>query len=48
MATDVYYDVPEFTKPQRLQLALKTWEKANGTLKLRELARKYDICHGSG
>jgi len=46
MASDVYYDVPEFTKVQRLDLAVKAWEKANGNgISIRKLAKKYDVCH---
>src|SRR5450432_4408128 len=42
--SDVYYDVPEFTKAQRLDLAVKAWEKSNGAF-IRHIASKYAICY---
>src|SRR5450432_2669701 len=44
MESDIYYDVPEFTKPQRIDMAHKAWEKAGGSITIREIARKFDIC----
>jgi hypothetical protein len=44
MASDVYYDVLEFTKAQRLDLAAKAWEKSNG-ISIRHMAQKYDVCY---
>jgi hypothetical protein len=42
---DIYYDVPEFTKAQRIDMALRAWEKADGSVFIRTMARKYDICY---
>jgi hypothetical protein len=38
MASDIYYDVLEFTKAQRLDLAVKAWEKADGNMAIRKIA----------
>jgi len=45
MASDIYYDVLEFTKAQRLDLAVKAWEKADGNIAIRKIAQKYDVCY---
>jgi hypothetical protein len=48
MATDIYYDVPEFTKAQRLDLAQKAWEKAEGSGRsFWKIAKIYDVCYES-
>jgi hypothetical protein len=44
MASDIYYDVPEFTKVQRLSLAIKAWEKADGSSSMRQISKKYNVC----
>jgi hypothetical protein len=45
MASDIYYDVLEFTKAQRTDMALKAWEEADGSIAIRTIAKKYDVCH---
>src|SRR5450432_3973736 len=42
---DVCYDVPEFTKAQRIALAQKAWENADNSISIRKMAQKYGICH---
>jgi len=44
MASNVYYDVLEFTKAQRLDLAVKAWENANGSSSIRQISKQYDLC----
>jgi transposase-like protein len=43
MAADVYYDVPEFTKAQRLDLAQRAWEKADSKKSIRSIAKIHDV-----
>jgi len=45
MASDIFYDVPEFTKAQRLDLAVKAWEEADSSIAIRTIAKKYEVCH---
>jgi len=48
MATNICYDVPEFTKAQRLDLAQNAWEKAIGRDKsFRKIGKIYDVCYES-
>jgi len=46
IATSVYYEVLEFSKAQRLDLAQKAWEEAEGIGKsCRKIAKVHDVCY---
>ena len=45
--TDVIFDVPEFSKADRLDMAYRAWKSDGNTESIRKLATKFGVSHSS-
>jgi hypothetical protein len=42
-AGDIVFEVPEFSKIERLDIAYRAWKETDNTLSIRQLAMKFKV-----